>query len=53
MVGDRNSSHLIVVETLPEFHLSFRASCILLFDRKCRIAMATALSYDNFAVSVR
>lgn len=53
MVGDRNSSQPMVVETLHEFHLSFRLFCILLFDRKCGIAMATALSYDNFAVSVR
>lgn len=53
MVGDRNSSQPMVVETLPEFHLSCRVFCILLFDRKCGIAMATALSYDNFSVSVR
>ena len=52
MVGDRNSSRPLVVETLPEFYLGFRPFCILLFDRKCVIAMATALSYDNFAVSV-
>lgn len=53
MVGVRNSSCPLVVETLPEFYLDFRPFCILLFDRKCVIAMATALSYDNSAVSVR
>lgn len=53
MVDDRNSSHPFIVETMPKFYLGFRPFCILVFDRKCVIAMATALSYDNFAVSVR
>lgn len=53
MEGNRTTGCPLVVETLSEFYQGFRPFCIFLFDRKCVIAMATALSYDYFAVSMR